>query len=119
AEIANDALAAGIQLGGNDYDLMALVQRIAVQRSTEACLEVGSQLALRLETLIDGRDLVRLQALDPGGVIQRLCHHLAWGAVTLQLDQYQRGVGRQSQQVDAAGIAGADLPADQKPVLGQ
>src|SRR5690606_261569 len=40
AQVADDALAAGIQLGGDDDDLVALVQRLGLQRRAEARLEV-------------------------------------------------------------------------------
>ena len=67
---------------------MALIERLDIQRRTETRLEISSQIALRLEALINGGNLVRLKMLDPGGIIQRLRHHFARSAVAFEFDQY-------------------------------
>lgn len=53
AEVLNDALTAGIQLSGNDDQLVTFVQLIVIQLTTETRQKIYIQTASRLEALVD------------------------------------------------------------------
>lgn len=60
-----------------------------------------------------------LQRLGPGGVVQRLGHHVPRGFGALQFDQDQRAVRGQRKKVDTTAVAGAFLAADNHPLRRQ
>lgn len=59
-QIGNDALAAVVERGGDDDDLMTVVERLFVQGLSEPCQKVLGEIASGSEATIDGVDVLRL-----------------------------------------------------------
>src|SRR5690606_13201310 len=119
AQVGDDTLTAGIQFCGHDYDLVTLIQRFDFKWRSETREEVGSEVCTRPETLVDGLDITGFQPLYPGCVVESLSHHIPGRAVALDLDQHQRCVWREGQEVDASASPRALLATNQHPVLGK
>jgi len=118
-EVVDDALGGGIQLGGDEDDLVGLVERFLVQRGAKAGLEGGVQALAAGEAPEDLRQALGGELFDPGGVVQRLGDGFARGAVAFEFDEHQGGVGRDGQQIDAPAVGGDFLAADEHPFVGE
>lgn len=118
-EITDDPLGGGVNLRSCDDDLVGVIERVLVQWCAEVLLERLFQAPAVGETAIDLNQPIRCQILQPGGVVQSLGHDLAWSSVALQLNQHQRSIGSDRQQIDAAAEGSDLLPADEHPLVGQ
>jgi hypothetical protein len=118
-EVADDALGGVVELGCDEKDLVGFVEIFLIQCRAKALLERLAEITALGKTLVDLDDLVGGERLDPGGVVERLRYDFARGAVAFELDEDERGVGSDRQQVNAATQSGGFLTADEHPFAGK
>ena len=88
AEVSDNALGAGVELGGNNDDLMALIDALFVDCLAVFVLEGFGQAFATGELLKDAGDCFGCQCFDPAGIVQGLRHHISWRSVSFQFNQH-------------------------------
>ncbi|MNR10627.1 hypothetical protein D3C85_1268890 [compost metagenome] len=88
AEVRHDTLGAGVQPGRDDDDLVALVERLFIQRHAEVGLKVRRQIRVLAIAFVDGGNIFGGQFFHPRGIVECLRHHITRGAVALEFDQH-------------------------------
>lgn len=117
-EVVDYAFGAGIQFGGDDDHLMAVVDGDFRQRGSEFGLEGFVQRGVWLlifvgETEVDVDDVGIGETDHPGGVINGLGDHITRCFLALEFDDDDGAVGIHGQQIDELVVAGSHLPTDQ------
>jgi hypothetical protein len=118
AEIRHDPLGTGIQRGHDNDDLVLMREDLGIEAYAKSCFKILCKVPALLEPGLDPGHGLGVERLDPGGIIDRLGNHLSRGSAALELDQDQRAVRRDRQQIDAPVKAGILLLADNHPLVG-
>jgi hypothetical protein len=115
-QVAYDPLAARVERGRDDDDLMAVVQGVLIEGLTEMGQEVLGKAPPGPEARLDGGNVLSVEALYPRRVIERLGDHFPRGPIALKLYQDKGTVGSDCQKVYAAAAARVFLPPDEHPL---
>src|SRR5690606_29155913 len=118
-EVFDDALGGVVERGGDDDDLVRVVEGFLVELCSETGFEIVAEVPAVGEALVDLGDLVGGEGVHPRGVVEGLGDDLARGAVALELDEHEGAVGRDGEEIDAAGEGRDFLPTDEHPLAGK
>jgi len=91
---------------------MGLIQGIGFKRNPKLLTEIIGQVSASAEFLIDTVDVLMLELLYLGCVIQGLGNDLSGCAIAFELDQYQSPIPCKGEQIDNSGMACFDLLTD-------